>query len=74
VLVNQPKVQPYRAPGAGNAALGVESVIDELAQRCGIDPIDFRLKNAIKEGSPKCRSCFLPRLWPTPSRTQSACG
>ena len=52
VLVSKPKVQPYRAPGAGNAALGVESVIDELAGRCGIDPIEFRLKNAVREGSP----------------------
>jgi xanthine dehydrogenase molybdenum-binding subunit len=51
VLVNKPKVQPYRAPGAGNAAHGVESVIDELAERCGIDPLDFRIRNAVKEGS-----------------------
>ena len=52
VLVNKPKTQPYRAPGAGNAAFAVESVIDELAGRCEIDPLDFRLKNAVREGSP----------------------
>jgi xanthine dehydrogenase molybdenum-binding subunit len=51
VLVNRPKTRGYRAPGAGNAALASETVIDELAEKCGIDPIDFRIKNAAHEGT-----------------------
>jgi CO/xanthine dehydrogenase Mo-binding subunit len=50
VLVNRPKTAAYRAPGATNAAFASETIIDELAEKCGIDPIDFRLKNAVKEG------------------------
>ena len=46
-----PKTAAYRAPGASNAAFASETIIDELAERCGIDPIDFRLMNAVKEGS-----------------------
>ena len=50
VVVNKPKVAAYRAPGAPMAAFGAESVMDEVAEKLGIDPIDFRLKNAAKEG------------------------
>ena len=50
VVVNRPKTAAYRAPGATNAAFASETVIDELAERCGIDPIDFRLQNGVKEG------------------------
>jgi CO/xanthine dehydrogenase Mo-binding subunit len=50
VMVNKPKIKPYRAPGATQANFVVETVIDELAEKCGLDPIDFRLKNATKAG------------------------
>ncbi|MBK5294036.1 MAG: xanthine dehydrogenase family protein molybdopterin-binding subunit [Acidobacteriia bacterium] len=51
VVVNKPSTAAYRAPGAPNAAFATESVVDELAQKLGIDPIEFRLKNAAKEGT-----------------------
>ncbi len=51
VTVNRPKVAAYRAPGAPIAVFGVESVIDEMAKKLGLDPIEFRLKNAAKEGT-----------------------
>ena len=50
VVVNKPKVAAYRAPGSPQAAYAVESTIDELAEKAGLDPIDFRLKNAAEEG------------------------
>jgi CO/xanthine dehydrogenase Mo-binding subunit len=50
VCVNRPKVAAYRAPGAPMAAFAAEAVINELAGRIGMDPIDFRLKNAVTEG------------------------
>ena len=51
VLVNKPKVAPYRAPGAPIAAFAGEQVMDEIADQLGIDPVDFRLRNASKEGT-----------------------
>jgi len=51
VVVNKPSTAAYRAPGATNAAFATESVVDEIAEKLGIDPIDFRLKNAAKEGT-----------------------
>ena len=51
VLVNRPKVAAYRAPSAPMAAFAVESVIDELAQKIGIDPVEFRIQNAAGEGT-----------------------
>jgi len=50
VVMNKPKSAAYRAPGATQAAYACESVIDELAEKPGIDPIDLRLKNAAEEG------------------------
>ena len=51
VVVNRPKVAAYRAPGAPIAEYAVESVVDELAKILAIDPIEFRLMNAAKEGT-----------------------
>ncbi len=50
VVCNKQKVAAYRAPGAPQAAFAVESAIDELAAKLGVDPLDFRLLNAVKEG------------------------
>lgn len=61
VTVNRPKVAAYRAPGAPIAAFGVESVIDEMAKKLRLDPIEFRLKNAAKEGT---QTYYGPKLGP----------
>lgn len=50
VLVNKPKVKPYRAPGATQSHFAVESVMNELAEKLGMDPVEFRLKNVMKTG------------------------
>ena len=51
VLVNRPKTAAYRAPSAPMAAFAVESVIDEIAHKIGMDTIDMRIKNAAKQGT-----------------------
>jgi CO/xanthine dehydrogenase Mo-binding subunit len=51
VLVNRPKVAAYRAPSAPMAAFAVESTMDMVAAEIGMDPVDFRIKNAASEGS-----------------------
>jgi CO/xanthine dehydrogenase Mo-binding subunit len=61
VVCNRPKQAAYRAPGAPMAAFAVESVIQELAEKIGMDPIDFRLKNAAKEGT---KSSYGPTFGP----------
>lgn len=50
VVVNRPQTGAYRAPGGTNAAFASESVIDELAEKLGLDPLEFRHKNAAREG------------------------
>ncbi len=34
-----------RAPGEASGSIALESAIDEMAEACGMDPLDFRLKN-----------------------------
>ncbi len=50
VILNKPKIRPYRAPGATQSHFAVETVLDELAERLGIDPIELRIRNAMKTG------------------------
>lgn len=52
VVSNRPKSAAYRAPGSPISAFAVESVLDVLAQKIGMDPLKMRLKNAVKAGSP----------------------
>jgi CO/xanthine dehydrogenase Mo-binding subunit len=51
VLVNKPKTAAYRAPGSSNSSFAGESVIDELAEKLGFDPIELRRINGAKEGT-----------------------
>ena len=58
VMTNRPTQASYRAPGAPIANFAVESVLDELARALDLDPIEFRLMNAAKEGD---KSSYGPR-------------
>jgi xanthine dehydrogenase molybdenum-binding subunit len=62
VVCNKPKVAAYRAPGSPQAAFAVETVVDELAEKLGMDPLDFRLRNATKEGDRLPSGVPLPRV------------
>ena len=50
VVSNRPKVNSFRAPCVPQIVFGVEGVIDELARKIGMDPIELRLRNAATEG------------------------
>src|SRR5580698_5115051 len=52
VVSNRPKAAAYRAPGSPISAFAVESVLDILAKKIGMDPLELRLKNACKIGTP----------------------
>ncbi|MCY3902828.1 MAG: xanthine dehydrogenase family protein molybdopterin-binding subunit [Caldilineaceae bacterium] len=49
IVVNRPRSAAYRAPGGTNVAFAVESVVDELAEKLGMDPAEFRILNGAKE-------------------------
>ncbi len=51
VVSNRPKVAAYRAPGAPITSFAVESAMDELALKLGIDALTLREKNAAKNGT-----------------------
>ena len=42
VVTNRPKVAAYRAPGAPISEYAVECVVDELAQKLEMDPVELR--------------------------------
>ena len=51
VAVDKPKPAAYRAPGAPAAAFATEQLVDQLAQKLGIDPVEFRMINIAHEGT-----------------------
>ena len=60
VLVNRPRNAAYRAPGVPAPTFVGESLIDELAERLDMDPMDLRLKNASSEGTRRPNGMVLP--------------
>src|SRR5258706_426550 len=61
VVSNRPKVAAYRAPGAPISEYAVESVVDEIAKKLGIDPIQLRMMNAAHEGT---KAAYGPKFGP----------
>lgn len=62
IVTNTQKMQSYRAPGQPPATFAVEGVIDELAEKLGIDPLEFRLRNAVREGDRMPSGVQYPRI------------
>ncbi|TGE35742.1 xanthine dehydrogenase family protein molybdopterin-binding subunit [Desulfosporosinus fructosivorans] len=51
VYTNNPVASAFRGFGVPQVAAGIEQVVDELAKVGGFDPLQFRLKNAVRRGS-----------------------
>ncbi|PKB83201.1 MAG: oxidoreductase [SAR202 cluster bacterium Io17-Chloro-G9] len=62
VVLNKPKTAAYRAPGAPAAAFAAETVMDEVAEKLGIDPLEFRAINGSKEGTRRLTGPMFPRI------------
>jgi CO/xanthine dehydrogenase Mo-binding subunit len=62
VVVNKPKSAAYRAPGSPAAAFAMESTIDEVCEKLGMDPIEFRLLNGAKEGTRRATGPVFGRI------------
>jgi CO/xanthine dehydrogenase Mo-binding subunit len=60
-VVNRPKSAAYRAPSAPIAAFAIESTMDMVAHKIGMNPVEFRIKNAAKEGT---KSSYGPTFGP----------
>lgn len=50
VVTNTIPQGAYRAPGAVQGTFAIESAMDELAEKLGMDPIELRLKSCVEEG------------------------
>ncbi|MFJ4330632.1 MULTISPECIES: xanthine dehydrogenase family protein molybdopterin-binding subunit [unclassified Streptomyces] len=50
VALDVPSPTYMRAPGEAPGSFAIESALDELAERCGIDPVEVRLRNEPEVG------------------------
>ena len=50
VLTNKPSAGAFRGYGVPQTALAYETHMDMLAEKLGIDPIEIRIKNLLREG------------------------
>ena len=62
VVVNKPKTAPYRAPGSTQVAFAIETMIDEIADKLGMDAFEIRLLNAAREGTRRVDGLVYPRI------------
>ena len=62
VVLNRPKSAAYRAPGAPASAFCMETAMDELAEKLGIDPLEFRMMNSAKEGVRRVTGPMTPNV------------
>ncbi|NQW17565.1 MAG: xanthine dehydrogenase family protein molybdopterin-binding subunit [Chloroflexi bacterium] len=62
IIVNKPKTAAYRAPGSTHVAYAIESIVDEICEKLNLDPVQFRLDNASKEGTRRGDGPIFPRI------------
>ena len=61
VYTNKIYVGSYRASGVADMTFAVESHTDSIARQMGIDPWEFRMQNAIKEGDISVSGARMPK-------------
>ena len=61
VYTNKVYVGSYRASGVADMTFAVESHTDNIAHKLGMDPLEFRLKNALREGDTAVNGATMPR-------------
>ena len=62
VLTNKTPAGAYRAPGAVQASFAIESTMDLLADKLGMDRLELRKKNAAEEGDLRPNNQPWPRI------------
>ena len=61
VYTNKLYVGSYRASGVADMTFAVESHMDVIAHKLGLDPLEFRRRNALKEGDVGVSGARIPR-------------
>ena len=54
VYTNNPVAGAMRAFGVCQASFGFESMMDLLAEKLGLDPLELRIRNALEKGDENC--------------------
>jgi xanthine dehydrogenase molybdenum-binding subunit len=62
VVINMSKTAAYRAPGTPQATFASETLVGELCEIIGMDPMEFHLLNASKEGTRRPDGPVFPRI------------
>jgi xanthine dehydrogenase YagR molybdenum-binding subunit len=60
VFINTGQQRPMRAPGHPQASFNTEIMIDELADKVNMDPVEFRIKNLPPEAPNAMWRSYLP--------------
>jgi CO/xanthine dehydrogenase Mo-binding subunit len=61
VYTNKLYVGSYRASGVADMTFAVESHTDNIAHQLGMDPLEFRMKNASREGDTAVNGSRIPK-------------
>ncbi|MFQ6027727.1 MAG: xanthine dehydrogenase family protein molybdopterin-binding subunit, partial [Dehalococcoidia bacterium] len=61
VYTNKLYVGSYRASGVSDMNFAVESHMDIVAHKLGLDPVEFRLRNLVKEGDLAVNGSRMPK-------------
>ena len=62
VVLNKPKTAAYRAPGSPAAAYALETLVDEICEKLGMDSLEFRMLNGAKEGTRRVTGPLYPKI------------
>src|SRR5207237_6045876 len=50
VLTHKPSIAAYRAPVAPQTIFAIDSQMEQMAKKLGVDPVEFRLRHLQREG------------------------
>ena len=66
VYTNNPYGSSARGAGPPQAHYALECTVDMLAEKLGIDPLEFRKRNSLATGQTKATSHMVTDVWPFP--------
>jgi aldehyde oxidoreductase len=72
VYTNNPWGSAARGAGPPQANFALESAMDMLAEKIGMDPLEFRRINSLKPGQPKSTGRIVEQ-WPFPELVEAIC-
>jgi len=52
VLTHKPSIAAYRAPTAPQTFFAIDSQMEQMATKLGLDPVEFRMRHLMQEGDP----------------------